>query len=639
MIEFGNTTIRNFMAISLATINLSGRGLVLIEGENLQDASAQSNGAGKSSLVDAVAWVLYGITARGVTGDAVVNRKAGRDCSVTMDFTVDGQQWLIERGRKDKALKNRVRLSQWDYLTGAYVDRTLGTDKLTQERIDALLGCNAKTFSEAVYMGQEAMPDLPTMTDKALKATLEQAMNIDRLDDALDIAKERCETAQHAYDSSVSFIAVTQADIERVEEEIENESNRVLSLTADYTKMAKEKADLYKDYKEKQDEVNRKLEYAEEALEEAVRQIPAVCSGQPQSMIDKRKELLEISRKIQKVDEMLADVRARDTVLAREIAALGSTGCTACGRKFDNADDIVEHHTAKTNERVTLEAEKVKLRAAHDKLASQEAKVQKAYDQMTHDNLSEKYRAEAAVSVCKTTVNAYRARKAEIEDERKTAVQRLERWIALKMDEVKEAKARGEKADAKYQALLSEIAVHRANAVEREARLNVMLKVKHVLSRKGFRGEVLDQITPYLNARTQYYLTWLTSDNITATWNTLTQNSAGDFVESFHIDVTHRDGAESFAGLSGGEKRKVRLATAMALQDLVGTRAVKPIKLFVADEIDDAIDDAGLELLMGLLEEKAKSVGTLLIISHNSLADWCKESITMVKQDGQTTIK
>lgn len=638
MIEFGNTTIRNFMAISLATINLSGRGLVLIEGENLQDASAQSNGAGKSSLVDAVAWVLYGITARGVTGDAVVNRKAGRDCSVTMDFTVDGQQLLIERGRKDKALKNRVRLSQWDYLTGAYVDRTLGTDKLTQERIDALLGCNAKTFSEAVYMGQEAMPDLPTMTDKALKATLEQAMNIDRLDDALEIAKERCDTAQHAYESSVGFIAATQADIERLEEEIENESNRVLSLTADYTKMAKEKADLYKDYKDKQVKINLDLTKAEDDLAEAELQVP-LESEQPQAMRDKRKELLEISRKIQKVDEMLADVRARDTVLAREIAALGSTGCTACGRKFDNADDIAEHHELKINERKDLEGQLSKLSKARKTLVGSELTIQKEYDQMTHDNLSEKYRAEAAVSVCKTSVNAFRVRKAEIEDERKTAIERLERWIALKMDEVKEAKARGEKADAKYQALLSEIAVHRANAVEREARLNVMLKVKHVLSRKGFRGEVLDQITPYLNARTQYYLTWLTSDNITATWNTLTQNSAGDFVESFHIDVTHRDGAESFAGLSGGEKRKVRLATAMALQDLVGTRAVKPIKLFVADEIDDAIDDAGLELLMGLLEEKAKSVGTLLIISHNALGDWCKESITMVKQDGQTTIK
>ena len=42
---------------------------------------------------------------------------------------------------------------------------------------------------------------------------------------------------------------------------------------------------------------------------------------------------------------------------------------------------------------------------------------------------------------------------------------------------------------------------------------------------------------------------------------------------------------------------------------------------------------------MGLLEEKAKSVGTLMIISHNALGDWCKESITVTKKDGVTTIK
>ncbi|WEU67349.1 hypothetical protein [Xanthomonas phage JGB6] len=119
---------------------------------------------------------------------------------------------------------------------------------------------------------------------------------------------------------------------------------------------------------------------------------------------------------------------------------------------------------------------------------------------------------------------------------------------------------------------------------------------------------------------------------------TLTQNSDGDYVESFHIDVTSKHGITKFGQLSGGEKRKVRLACAMALQDLVSTRAIKPIKLFIADEIDHALDDVGLELLMGVLEEKAKALGTMLIISHNSLSDWCKNRLTVVKEDGASTI-
>ncbi|TOJ96769.1 chromosome segregation protein SMC, partial [Vibrio parahaemolyticus] len=70
------------------------------------------------------------------------------------------------------------------------------------------------------------------------------------------------------------------------------------------------------------------------------------------------------------------------------------------------------------------------------------------------------------------------------------------------------------------------------------------------------------------------------------------------------------------------EKRKVRLATALALQDLVSSRASKPIELWIGDEIDDAVDVSGLERLMTVLEEKAKEKGTVLIVSHNQLSDW-----------------
>ncbi|WEU67348.1 hypothetical protein [Xanthomonas phage JGB6] len=50
------------------------------------------------------------------------------------------------------------------------------------------------------------------------------------------------------------------------------------------------------------------------------------------------------------------------------------------------------------------------------------------------------------------------------------------------------------------------------------ARVETLEKVAHVLGRKGFRGEVLDQVTPYLNARTASYLSALTDGMIEATW-------------------------------------------------------------------------------------------------------------------------
>jgi DNA repair exonuclease SbcCD ATPase subunit len=168
-------------------------------------------------------------------------------------------------------------------------------------------------------------------------------------------------------------------------------------------------------------------------------------------------------------------------------------------------------------------------------------------------------------------------------------------------------------------------------------KIDALNKIKYALGRKGFRGEVLDQVTPYLNNRTQHYLEGLSDGNIEATWTTIDEDTNGDYRENFQIQVRHKSGVDNFAGLSGGEKRKVRLACALALQDLVATRAVKPIKLFIADEVDDALDAAGLELLMGILEAKAREVGSVFIISHNDLADWVRNKITVTKEHGVST--
>ena len=76
-------TIQNFMAIGQAELSLSDKGLVLIQGVNDTDSSAESNGAGKSTIADALLWCLYGETRPDLSADKVVNRTAGKDTQVT----------------------------------------------------------------------------------------------------------------------------------------------------------------------------------------------------------------------------------------------------------------------------------------------------------------------------------------------------------------------------------------------------------------------------------------------------------------------------------------------------------------------------------------------------------------------------
>lgn len=80
--KFTLLEITNFLTIGQATLQLDDRGLNVIQGVNDDDTST-NNGAGKSSVVDALCWALYSATAREVKGDDVVNdtaKKTPRSC-------------------------------------------------------------------------------------------------------------------------------------------------------------------------------------------------------------------------------------------------------------------------------------------------------------------------------------------------------------------------------------------------------------------------------------------------------------------------------------------------------------------------------------------------------------------------------
>jgi DNA repair exonuclease SbcCD ATPase subunit len=174
---------------------------------------------------------------------------------------------------------------------------------------------------------------------------------------------------------------------------------------------------------------------------------------------------------------------------------------------------------------------------------------------------------------------------------------------------------------------------------EAEVALRRATNVAEIFSPSGVRAHILDTVTPFLNSQTAKYLSVLSDGNISATWSTLSKTAKGEFREKFAVEVSSITGGDSFGLISGGEKRKVRIATTLALQDLVASRATKPIELFIGDEIDDALDIAGLERLMMILEEKARDRGTVLIVSHNDLNDWISNSITVTKKDGASTIE
>lgn len=646
---FGKLSIKNFLVIGEAEVDLHNCGLTLIEGRNEDDESANSNGAGKSSLVDALCWCLYGVTGRGVSGDAVINKKAKKECVVGVEVWTEGLNcYYIERGRKSKRLGNNLIVQHVivdgnDVGSGCELTKTTVAD--TQAVVNDLLGCSYEIFTSSIYAVQEKMPDLPALTDKNLKTLIEEAAGIDKLQRASEIAHAK-------YQDCVRLTTETQGKIENLTSELSNNKKLlddvVYERETHIRNATLERAQQlrYKDLLESELKKTSALPVeAVEAIEKKKAEIQAKIDEY--SFIEAKgaeKQRLAMSaqshcvmtkKEIEKEKEKIADLNKEINNLEAKIG----THCSECGKVYqaedlETAKKAIESQIANKTKEVLKQIEDFKKQVAEAKVLAKDAEdfkksMPNATELMSAMNeLNERLKKNQDVQF-------------QI-DTQKRELQNLKKMI----EATEEVTVKGETPYNKTIKTLEEsIAKLEKDKKERESehekyaeQQKIAEAVDELYSRKGIRAHILDTVTPFLNERTAFYLNTLSDGEITATWQTLTKTAKGDFKEKFSIDVQSVKGANCFAGLSGGEKRKVRVATSMALQDLVASRAKKPIDLYIADEVDHALDASGLERMMSILEEKAKQFGTALVISHNSLRDWIDNSIVVTKRDGISTV-
>lgn len=646
---FGKLSIKNFLVIGDAEVDLHNCGLTLIEGRNEDDESANSNGAGKSSLVDALCWCLYGVTGRGVSGDAVINKKAKKECVVGVEVWTEGLNcYYIERGRKSKRLGNNLIVQHVivdgnDVGSGCELTKTTVAD--TQALVNDLLGCSYEIFTSSIYAVQEKMPDLPALTDKNLKTLIEEAAGIDKLQRASEIAHVK-------YQDCVRLTTETQGKIENLTSELSNNKKllddvvyeretHIRNATIERAQQLR-----YKDLLESELKKSSALPVeAVEAIEKKKAEIQAKIDEY--SFIEAKgaeKQRLAMSaqshcvmtkKEIEKEKEKIADLNKEINNLEAKIG----THCSECGKVYqaedlETAKKAIETQIANKTKEVLKQIEDFKKQVAEAKVLVKDAEDFKKSMPNATELMSAMNELNERLKKNQDTQFQIDTQKRELQNLKKT------------IEATEEVTVKGETPYNKTIKTLEEsIAKLEKDKKERESehekyaeQQKIAEAVDELYSRKGIRAHILDTVTPFLNERTAFYLNTLSDGEITATWQTLTKTAKGDFKEKFSIDVQSVKGANCFAGLSGGEKRKVRVATSMALQDLVASRAKKPIDLYIADEVDHALDASGLERMMSILEEKAKQFGTALVISHNSLRDWIDSSIVVTKRDGISTV-
>lgn len=638
--KFPSLEIENFLALTEAKLALSDRGLVLIQGENNANTSATSNGSGKSSIADALCWCWFGVTARGVTGDDVVNNVAKKGTRVSSTVVDGSLTYTATRYRKHKTGKNSLQIIVSDGVTET--DLTKGTDKLTQEVANQIIGCSLEVFAGSIYAGQEQMPDLPAMTDKNLKLLIEEAAGTTVLEGAYRKARESVTAAQ-------AKLTAASDVLERAKMRLDHTRTQRLGLTAqieswDVARDARREAVkaqiaglIPKLKRFKEDIAVYDATALDASIQECDEKIAAVAAEQVQL---RKYDLVcsEATGAVNTATHRYTLVHKEHSIITGEVARIDDKigcPCSECGRAITE-DEIGAARTNAISRLDFKEAELTGARAAYDEAVEAQ-------------KLAERTRDEYAASM--TDISAVAADRTAYENMRShlrtltsslelttNQAKNLRDQITAITAEVNPFEAQVSSVEELIRKFEDECVELESKVLAAEADLAIEQEVVKVFAPAGVRAHILDEVTPFLNEQTAKYLTTLSDGNMEATWSTLTPDSKGVLKEKFTIDVVDQTGGDTFKSLSGGEKRKARIATALALQDLVATRASKPIDLFIGDEIDDALDPAGLERLMLILEDKARERGSVFIISHNELRDFIRQVMVVEKRPDKTTV-
>jgi DNA repair exonuclease SbcCD ATPase subunit len=226
MIIIKEITIKNFLSVGNVTqkINFNRNDLTLILGENRDlGGDGARNGTGKSTIVQALCYALYGGVLNNIKKDNLVNLTNGKGMLVTVDFEVNGSVYRIERGRKPNILKFYVDNNEQQFSEDE--SESQGDSRETQLAIESIIGISAEMFKHIVALNTYNEPFL------ALKAAdqreiIEQLLGITLLSEKAEGIKELNRTVKEQIQREEFKIRGLQDANSKIQEQIDSLKRR-----------------------------------------------------------------------------------------------------------------------------------------------------------------------------------------------------------------------------------------------------------------------------------------------------------------------------------------------------------------------------------------------------------------------------
>jgi DNA repair exonuclease SbcCD ATPase subunit len=676
-----NITLRNFLSIGAVTqaVNFDSKELTLILGENLDlGGDGARNGTGKTTLIQALTYALFGNPINQIRKDNLINRTNGKGMLVTLEFSANGIDYKIERGRRPNLLKFYVNSSLQET-----TDDAQGENKETQVAIERAMGMTADMFKHIVALNTYSAPFLSLPSGDQRKI-IEQLLGITLLSEKADLIKDKIRINKDTILQEEFNVKAIEEANKRVQEQIDALRRRqtlwqkqhdeaLNSLVVDYDELSKIDIEaelrshkdlaIYNEKKKQLEQYQAILARQTAWLQKRDSDIASLqaqyntlshidITAELQSHFDlkvydaAKLELENINKTIKALETSLKKDEALVTKLKEEIKTLEENTCYACGQDFHDENHasvisnkrdlltVAEGDFAQTQndleknknsiyvlgEKPTThyrtEAEAIKHSSELERI-QQQIETKKNEDDPYADQLidNDVVLPSMPVTIYDTEAEAV---------EHRTIVANLEKSIALK---VEESDPYGEQITDMEKQALQEISFDKINELTKFGEHLKFLQDLLTSKDSFVRKKIIDQNLSYLNSRLTNYL-----DKIGLPHTVIFKNDLS-------VEITELGRELDFDNLSRGERNRLILGLSFAFRD-VWENLYYPINTIFIDElIDSGMDTVGVENSMAILKDMSRRRNkSIWLVSHREeLAGRVPQVLKVIKENGFTT--
>jgi DNA repair exonuclease SbcCD ATPase subunit len=583
MIKLKELTVKNFMSVGNQTqaVNFAAENLTLVLGENLDqggDDNGSRNGTGKTTIVNALSYALFGNALTNIKKDNLINKINNKNMLVTLAFEKDGMDYRIERGRKPNVLQFFVNDQAQET---EETDDAQGDMRETQKDLDELLGMSPDMFKHIVALNTYTEPFL-SMRANDQRVIIEQLLGITLLSEKAEALKELVKQTKDA-------ITQESADIEAAKKSNENIQKSIDNLLT------------------KQSAWNNQHQQEIEKIGRAIIELESVDidaelskHAELKAYDEKAAKLKSLNKERATLDSATAQAERSVKKYAGELAKLQDKKCHACEQ------DLHDHK----HEEMTAEATR-------------------------HIEEAQKYLDKVNTDLAKITseialIGEVTARPETYYDTVEQALKHqnnlktLETQLTVKAGETDHYQ---EQIDELTDTALQEISWNRVNELN-SLREHQEFLLKLLTSKDSFiRKKIIDQNLAYLNNRLTYYLDRMGLPHTVAFQNDLT------------VLITQLGQDLDFDNLSRGERNRLILGLSFSFRDVWESLYQQINLLFVDELIDNGLDAAGVEGALAILKKMARErKKNIFLISHkDELIGRVNNVLKVVKENGYTS--